>query len=300
MISPPSECPTSAIRVTGDRPAVDQPLEQGGERDAVLAQRQPGVGAQQDRGPAALGEHLGVRRAGALAVPAASRTRSRQAVQEDARAAGRLRERRGERVRLEVDVGAVQADRHRDRQLRPLAQQPVADQPVDRRAHEPAARRRPRAAARRRSAATWSSPVAAAAQPARRARRRPRRRCRGAATAGPGVDARGPGRGPRGGCRGRCSTTSSSATSASRDSASSTVGPGARPWVMRGERSRSVNGCALEPTACRALGRSSAALGRRPRPRPRSASAARPRPRAHRWCRRAAGSSARPGCPRRR
>ena len=36
MTRPPIECPTSAIRVTSTRPRVDEPLQQRGERDAVL------------------------------------------------------------------------------------------------------------------------------------------------------------------------------------------------------------------------------------------------------------------------
>ena len=76
---------------------------------------------------------------GALAVPLEVGLVLAEPVQEQDEPPGRLGVRRGQGVRLEVDVGAAQPHRHRDRQLGPLAQQPVADQPVDRRAHEPAA-----------------------------------------------------------------------------------------------------------------------------------------------------------------
>ena len=79
MIRPPMECPTRAIRRTSTGHASTTSLQQGGERDAVLAQAQTGVGAQEDRGPALGRQRLAVRRAEAGRDRGSSRTRSRRA-----------------------------------------------------------------------------------------------------------------------------------------------------------------------------------------------------------------------------
>ena len=52
MISPPMEWPDQRDPAYLRRPGGDQPVEQGGHRDAVLGDRQAGVDAQVDRGPA--------------------------------------------------------------------------------------------------------------------------------------------------------------------------------------------------------------------------------------------------------
>ena len=79
-----------------DRPGLDQALHQGGQGDAVLAEAQAGVGAQEDRGPALGGERLAVRRAPLLAAAVPEGLVLAEPVQEHHDPAGGVGERRGQ------------------------------------------------------------------------------------------------------------------------------------------------------------------------------------------------------------
>ena len=158
------------------------------------------------------------------------------------------------------------------------------------------------------------TPVAASLVQARRgrragrarARRRPRRRCRGAASTGRAAraaagDAVHPARDRVVGVAHGADDQLVGDLGEQRDSASRT--DGARSGWWRGDHaptpSASVHSCALEAPSRVSVGSASASSRRarpstpRPRRRPRLGR------RARRWCRRGAGSSARPRCRRR-
>ena len=193
-----------------DRPGVGDPLHQRGERHAVLAHPEAAVGPEHQRGPAALGQRLGVRRADLLAVPSPVALVLAEAVQEHDQRAGRVREGGGEGGRVRLDVAVVDPDGHRDGHVRALAQQPVADQAVDGGADEPSARavleQGPDPGLRQLVEAERGGPQAGS-----ETRRRRHRRCRGAPPRAarsrrrwPGARGRAPGRPRPGGCRARC------------------------------------------------------------------------------------------------
>ena len=104
MTSPPIECPTSAIRRTLGGPGGHQVVEQRGQRDAVLGDRQPGVRPQVDRRPGRLrGQPAAV---AAAALPAAGGSSASSASPRPCRNTTRsgvaLGERRGEAPPVEA------------------------------------------------------------------------------------------------------------------------------------------------------------------------------------------------------
>ena len=123
-----------------DRPGRDDLLEQVGERAAVVGDVAAGVVADVERAAAEI-----ARQPRAVAGPAAEPPGVlglHQAVHEHDEPRRRRRERGGERLRPRRDDAAAQAQRHRLLQVRALALQRVADQAVDYRERQRAARRR--------------------------------------------------------------------------------------------------------------------------------------------------------------
>ena len=252
MISPPIEWPTSAIRVTGDRPRLDQPLQQRGQGDAVLPQAEAGVGAQEDRGPA-------------RARRASRRTSCRRARGRGSSTTRSRRARAGRRRPGRWRPGTPRPGRRRRGRRRARRRGPPSGSPAA------AARAASRSPIRPLTAELTNRPRGPSSRPRADAGggRRVEARRRGAqAEAEPAVDRRGdaavhgsgtvePPPVPRVSPSTRSAqaswvsrtvrTTSSSATSESSDSASSSEGPvgrGVASWRSCPEHTSRVHACA--------------------------------------------------------
>ena len=209
---PPSEWPTRAIRSTGDRPG--RRPGRGAGRRGRRRSRAAAARCWRAAGPASspsAGQLLGVRRAVPVAAAVPVGLVLAEAVQEDHDPSVASGNASASPAAVEDDVAAVVPDRHRDRELRPLAQQPVADQAVDGRGQEAAARvgveRRAGVPGRRAASSAREAPRSPRPRPPYTRRAMPRWTTLATVAPAPPADPaqrrRGRGRGPRRGCRGR-------------------------------------------------------------------------------------------------